>query len=320
MEYDNKISNGLSQKRVLVVGGGGFIGCALVRRLIALGVRVASLVRTEKEDREDLPGSLILVADLRDYTTLKNTLDGHSFDYVFNLGGYIDHSPYLNGGRSFVDTHYVGTLNLLDQVYRPSLKGFIQIGSSDEYGDEPAPQKEKMREAPIAPYSAAKVAATHLIQALARTENFPGVVIRLFLVYGPGQDEGRFLPQIIKGCLRNESFKTSEGAQLRDFCYVEDVVDGMVKAALSPAALGSVINIASGIPISIREMIEKVRNLTGMGRPLWGTYPYRKGENMELYADISLAKKILQWEPKTDLHEGLVKTIAYYTLIEAKLD
>jgi len=298
--------------KVLVVGGCGFIGQALVKRLITLGADVVSLNRQEKKDRESIKGVTEVVADLRDHTSLKKKLDGRSFDYVFNLGGYIDHSPYLNGGRMVIDTHYVGTLNLLDQVYSPSLKAFIQIGSSDEYGNVPAPQTEKVREAPIAPYSAAKVAATYLIQTLARTENFPGVVIRLFLVYGPGQDEGRFLPQIIKGCLRNESFKTSKGAQLRDFCYIEDAIDGMVNAALSPSAIGSVINIASGAAISIREIIDKVVDLTGGGKPLWGTHPYRKGENMELYADISLAKSLLQWKPETKLEEGLKKTVDYY--------
>jgi nucleoside-diphosphate-sugar epimerase len=301
----------IPQEKVLVVGGRGFIGQALVQKLVNLKAEVVSLSRTDAAAEPKI-GVRQVVADLCDRSALAKALSGHAFDYVFNAGGYIDHSPYSSGGRSVIDVHYAGTLNLLDQVYRPSLKGFIEIGSSDEYGDATAPQNERIREAPIDPYSAAKTAATHLVQTLARTENFPGVVARLFLVYGPGQDARRFLPQIIKACLKDEEFKTSEGKQIRDFCYVEDAVDAMIKAVVTPEARGQVINVASGIPISIREMIENVVELIGGGRPLWGSLPYRTGENMELYADINLAKSLLQWEPQTSLKNGLEKTVEYY--------
>jgi len=110
----------------------------------------------------------------------------------------------------------------------------------------------------------------------------------------------------------NSDFKTSEGKQLRDFCYIEDVVDAMLMAALSPAARGHIINVASGIPVQIRNVVEKVMMLTGGGRPLWGSYPYREGENMELYADISLAKSLIGWEPNVAFEDGLKKTIDYY--------
>jgi nucleoside-diphosphate-sugar epimerase len=86
----------------------------------------------------------------------------------------------------------------------------------------------------------------------------------------------------------------------------------MLKAALSSEAKGHIINIASGMPVSIREMVEKIIRLTNGGKPLWGTYPYRKGENMELYADISLANKLLRWKPSVSLDEGLKRTIEYY--------
>ena len=188
----------------------------------------------------------------------------------------------------------------------------MQIGSSDEYGNAPSPQNETMRENPISPYSHAKVAASHFIQMLYRTEGFPGVVLRFFLVYGPGQDDKRFLPQIIKGCLSNTEFKTSEGKQLRDFCYIDDAVNAIVKVAITQEAMGQVVNIASGTPVTIREVIEKVMTFTGGGKPLWGAHKYRKGENMELYADITLARHLLNWVPQTSLDNGLIKTIECY--------
>jgi len=298
-------------KRFLVTGGRGFIGRALVRRLLELGGDVVSLSRRDIATDFKSAGSREVVVDLRNRASLNAVFKGDRFDYVFNAVGYIDHSRYFEGGRDVIDTHYCGTLNLLEHVYWSGLRKFVQIGSSDEYGSAPAPQNEQLRESPISPYSAAKAGATHLIQTLSRTEGFPGVVVRLFLVYGPGQNLQRFLPQIIKGCLEGRKFPTSSGEQLRDFCYIEDVVEGLLLAALKPEAVGRVINIASGQPISIRTVIEKVVKLVGSGQPIFGAYPYRVGENMELYADISLAKSLLNWNPKTNLEEGLKRTIEY---------
>jgi nucleoside-diphosphate-sugar epimerase len=235
---------------------------------------------------------------------------------VFNLCGYIDHSTYGDHGRDVFDVHFVGLMNLLDQVKGPSLKCFLQVGSSDEYGGAQSPQIETIREAAISPYSAAKVACTHLIQSLFKSESFPGVVVRPFLVYGPGQGMSRFVPQVISGCMNDVAFPVTEGKQLRDFCYVEDVVEGMLIAAVTPKALGEVINVASGVPISIRNVIELIISNTGKGTADWGSVKYRPGENMKLYADIGKAKKILKWQAKTSLKEGLMKTVNYYKSLQ----
>lgn len=301
------------EERILIVGGAGFIGKHLVKRCLKDTSNVTCLGLRSKQNNDPFIQDIEFIqTDIADKKQLQDFLLESSFDYVFNLGGYIDHTPYLKGGRKVIESHFVGLMNLLDCLDIKKLKGFVQIGSSDEYGNAPSPQNETMREMPISPYSFAKAAATNLIQMLSRTEGFPGAVLRFFLIYGPGQDNKRFLPQIIRGCLNNEEFKTSEGKQLRDFCYVDDAVNAMIKAAVTQEAMGHVINIASGSPVIIKEMIEKIMSLTGGGKPVWGAHPYRKGENMELYADISLAKSLLGWEPHTSLEEGLKKTIGYY--------
>jgi nucleoside-diphosphate-sugar epimerase len=146
---------------------------------------------------------------------------------------------------------------------------------------------------------------------LYRTEGIPVITLRLFLIYGPGQDNRRFLPQIISGCLEGRSFPTSKGEQLRDFCYVQDMIAAVFSAFSSPIARGEVINVASGQPVSIRQMIETVRHLIGQGEPRYGEIAYRPGENMELYADISKAKALLGWAPKISLETGLAKIIQW---------
>ena len=195
---------------------------------------------------------------------------------------------------------------------RRRLKRFVQIGSSDEYGNATAPQHEDQREHAISPYSFAKVACTHFLQMLNRSENFPAVTLRLFLTYGPGQGINRFLPQIIRGCLDDATFPTSAGEQLRDFCYVDDSVQAILQALTHPEVEGDVFNVASGIPVSIREMVEKVRNITGSGNPQFGEVSYRNGENMSLYANISKAKRILNWQSTTNLDKGLKKSIEWF--------
>lgn len=298
--------------RVLVAGC-GFIGMALAREIGRLGGSVVSLVRGSANGAtQSIPGMKCVSVDARDALALDRTIGAEKFDYVFNLLGYIDHSPYCSGGRSVIDGHYIATLNLLDRVYQSNLRRFVQVGSSDEYGDAPAPQREDMREAPISSYSAAKAGLTHLVEALARGEGFPGTVVRLFLVYGPGQIENRFLPQVIRGCLRNEIFPTSKGEQLRDFCFIDDVVEGLICAAQGQHSLGKTINIASGEPVRIRDVVNEVINLTGQGRPQFGAHPYRPKENMALYADIGLARQTLGWSPSTRLVDGLRLTIDWY--------
>jgi nucleoside-diphosphate-sugar epimerase len=298
--------------RVLVVGGSGFIGRGLAKSLANLGAEVMVLgLRPEAPAPEDARISRLIV-DMTRREELVAALKGGNFDYAFNLGGYIGHARYLDGGRKILEAHFVGLLNLLEALGPSPLKGFVQIGSSDEYGAAPAPQAEDLREAPISSYAAAKAAATHLVQTLARTENFPGAVVRYFLVYGPGQDDRRFLPQIIKGALEDKEFPTSSGAQLRDFCYLDDAVKGTLLAGALPAARAQVLNIASGRPVAIREVIETVVRVVGRGRPLFGVHPLRPGENMALYADTAKARDLLGFTASASLREGLTQTISWF--------
>lgn len=311
----------LRDSQILIAGGTGFIGRHLTTKCLELNGKVTCIgVTSERNIDSRTTGNFeVLRVDMKDKNALIKELSGRYFDYVFNLGGYIDHLLYSKGGRELIEQHFIGMLNLVDAVAWKGLKGFVQVGSSDEYGSASAPQSEDLREMPISPYSLGKVASTHYVQMLNKTEGFPGVILRFFLVYGPGQDGHRFLPQIIKGCLKGERFEATKGEQLRDFCYVDDVVDAVIRAAFLSESKGHIINVASGMPVSIRNIIEKVVSIIGKGYPVFGARPYRKGENMELYADIKKAEKVLDWEPTTQLEAGLLKTIEWYRNTEDRL-
>ncbi len=302
------------KSRLLVIGGQGFIGSHIVSSAVERGWHVTSLGLSQRQSILEKPstGVSYVAADITNSGVLREALGECSFEYVVNCGGYIDHALFFNGGRKVLDAHFLGVTNLVEVLDRKSLQAFVNIGSSDEYGNTPAPQLEAQREAPITPYSLAKVAATHFLQMLHRTEGFPATTLRLFLTYGPGQDNRRFFPQIILGCLEGRSFPTSKGEQRRDFCYVGDTVAAIFSALTSPMAKGQVVNIGSGQPVSIRKMIETVRFLIGRGEPRYGEIAYRPGENMELYADISKARDLLGWEPKVSLEAGLARTIQWF--------
>lgn len=300
----------MALKRLLVIGGSGFIGRHLCRVAADAGYTVTALSLTP--GGAPINGARALHADLGDAARLAAALKGEKFEYVINCGGYIDHRPFRNGGRALIKSHFEGVQNLIELLDRDCLARFVQIGSSDEYGAGSAPQREDVREAPISPYSAAKQATTHFLQMLWRTEQFPAVTLRLFLSYGPGQDQQRFLPQIITGCLEDRTFPVSAGNQLRDFCHVRDVTRGILDALDADNVCGEVINLGSGDPISIRKVIERVQQLIGRGNPEFGRVPMRPGENPALYADVSKARRLLAWAPAFTLDAGLADTIDHY--------
>ena len=297
---------------ILVVGGSGFIGSHIVDRAMQMGWNVTALHHSEAI-RHKKAGVNWIRADIADKLSLREALtDKSDFNYVVNCGGYINHAPFFQNGRNVLEAHFSGVMNLVEILDRSCLRSFVNIGSSDEYGNIPAPQKENDPASPISPYSMGKYATTAFLKMLAETESFPATTLRLFLVYGPGQDQKRFLPQIISGCLNNDSFPVSAGEQLRDFLYVEDLVDAVFATFNTDAARGQVLNIASGTAIPIKNMIEHIRLKIGAGEPQYGKVPYRPNENMALYADVSKAAAILNWRPATSPDKGLDETISYY--------
>jgi len=300
-------------KQLLITGGTGFIGRNLAFHALKNGYEVTSLSRSAPKDELHISDVKYLYADVSNLEQLTEQLLPTRFEYVVNLSGDIDHSPFDKGGKNIYDAHAGGVRNLINVLHRDALKKFVQIGSSDEYGNQQYPQHEGLQEAPFSPYSEGKAASTQFLQKLYVSEKFPVVILRFFLVYGPNQSIERFIPQIITGCLEDKEFPVSKGTQLRDFCYVHDIVDGILLALASEESTnGEVINLASGASISIREMIEKIQHMIGSGTPRFGEIPFREGENKGLVADISKAKKLLNWNPTTSIDEGIRKTVDSY--------
>ena len=135
--------------------------------------------------------------------------------------------------------------------------------------------------------------------------NYPASILRLFLVYGPYQDKNRVLPQVIDGCIKNKKFAVSPGNQIRDFCYIDDVIRAIFLTLKSKNTNGEILNIGSGFPQKLKKVVKKICKITGKGEPQFGKKKYKQKENMKLYPDIRKARNILKWKSRVNLNSGL---------------
>ncbi len=297
---------------LLVVGGTGFIGYHLVRVAKNKGWDVTSISLRKPKKQRYVRGVKYLKIDLGNLDQIKKKIK-NPFTYVVNLSGYVDHAPFFNNkSERITKTHFFGTINLAKAVNKKKLKKFVQIGSSVEYGEVKAPQKEHQYGLPNSPYSLAKLASTNFLIMLYKTQNFPVTVLRFFQVYGPNQEKNRVIPQIIKGCLNNKKFPVSKGNQVRDFCYIDDVVRAIFSTLLLSETKGEIFNIGSGKAIKIKKAIYVIKKIIGLGMPQFGKIKYRQDENMRLYPDINKARLKLKWKPKVSFETGIKILISTY--------
>ena len=147
---------------------------------------------------------------------------------------------------------------------------------------------------------------------LFKEKKFPSTILRLYLAYGPKQDLNRFIPITIDGCIKNKKFPCSTGEQLRDFVYVDDVVNAILKSLKSNKAKGKIINIGSGKPKKIKSVILYIKKLLEGGRPQFGKIKLRKDEILKLYPNTKRAKNLINWKPKIAFEKGIKDTIKSY--------
>ena len=278
------------ENKLLVLGGSGFIGSHVAQRGINSGYETYVVCRSLPEKRKIIKGVKYINCDISNKNNM-GILSEINFNYIVNLSGCIDHSSFFKSGKELIDVHFYSLVNLVSFLRKDNLLRFVQIGSSDEYGNNAAPQHEAQIEKPFSPYSFAKSASTTFIKYLFETENFPGVILRPFIIYGPGQKKNRLIPYVINESLKNETFEVSSGNQIRDFLYIDDAVDAIFLALKNDAVNGRIINLGSGHPRSVKSVIQLIVQKIGGGNPLYCESKIRKGENLELYPDLEIAKK-----------------------------
>ena len=295
----------IKHKKVLLVGGTGFIGQHILARLLTLGadVTVMALFRPGEYEGELLSKCNIIKGDVSQPVNRK-VISETNWNIVINVGGFINQGQDAQSDIETFTGHLLHVRELVS-ILPNTLERFVHAGSAVEYGDNPVPHREDMRERPLTPYAAAKVAATHYLQMLYRSSGFPSVILRPFFIYGPGQDRGKFLPWAIEQAKAGYDIRMTAGEQSRDPIHVKDVADAFVRASVIEAAIGEVINVASGNPITIKDIASKIEKIAGKGHFLIGSLPYREGEIMRSEADVKKLINILGILPSSTIDDGI---------------
>ena len=295
----------------LVTGGTGFMGRHLVEALLSRGESVVAVGRRATPELPD--GVRYERGDLADPEVARGLVRRLRPERVFHLASAVD----VGRDLSLVDEQVRVTQMAAVHVARACLEGevgrLVHVGTCEEYGNAPAPFREDQAPSPVSPYSAAKVAATCFVRMLCASFGLRAVMLRPFLTYGPGQRSNLLIPALIRSALDGRDFPMTAGEQTREFNYVDDIVDGILRAGDAPGVEGQIVNLGCGEPRRIRDVATLVLDL--MGNPVRaeiGKLPYRPGETWEYYCSNARARELRAWEPRTSLEDGLRRTIAWF--------
>jgi len=298
----------MKKKKILIVGGTGFIGYHLAKKCIKKNWQVTSISKNKPKLKRSLKKINYIVGDISKINFIKKTIV-KNYNYVVNLSGYVDHSSNPSRERIILKTHFTGCKNIVNVLLNKKVESFVQIGTGNEYGNSSSPQSEKISCKPKTAYAKAKLLSTKYLIKCFKEKNFPATILRIYQVYGPKQDQNRFIPNIIEGCKKNYNFPCSKGDQSRDFLFVDDAVDAIIKSLTIEKSNGNVINIGQGKATKIKKIVILIKNIFKKGNPMFGAIKMRSDELKTIYPNIKKAKKILGWTPKISLKNGIKKSI-----------
>jgi nucleoside-diphosphate-sugar epimerase len=301
----------------LVTGGAGFIGSHLTEELIRRGhsVRVVdNLVTGKRRNLDHVPGVEFIEGDLADPAIAERAATG--MDYVLHQAAIPSVPRSVNDPVASNRANVDASLNILVAARDAGVKRLVYAGSSSVYGDTPTlPKREDMPTTPLSPYALQKLVAELYCQMFTRLYGFETVTIRYFNVFGPRQDPGSPYSGVISlfsAALleRRRPIIYGDGEQTRDFTYVENVVDGVLRACDAAKAAGEVINVATGGRISLNELLRTMNRVVGTDLEALFREP-RAGDVHDSQADITKARTLLAYSPGVGLEEGLKKTLEW---------
>jgi nucleoside-diphosphate-sugar epimerase len=302
----------------LVTGGAGFIGSHLAEELARRGehVRVVDNLSTGKrQNLAHVPSVEFLEGDLADLDVARRAVQG--IDYVLHQAA-IPSVPRsvqdpITSNRANIDA----SLNVLVAARDAAVKRVVYAGSSSAYGNTPTlPKVETMATAPLSPYALQKLVAEQYCQMFTRLYGLETVTIRYFNVFGPRQDPSSPYSGVISLfisalCDARQPTIYGDGEHTRDFTYVANVVDGVLRACTAESAKGEVINVATGGRISLNTLFKTIRELVRANiEPIYADP--RPGDVKDSQADISKARRILGYQPTVSFEDGLAKTVTWY--------
>lgn len=308
----------LASKRVLVTGGGGFIGSHLTRALVGIGADTHVLTSTVSSVYPHRLRSLrrditLHEGNFMDASAMRNVVADIAPEVVFHLGAYTHVGKSWLRVDECIQGNIQGTMNLLHALEHSGVERIVNTGTSEIYGNIDVPFREDKAPHPVSPYAVSKYSAEMYCRLGIESKQWPIVLVRPFNAYGPAQTPDRVIPEIIVRGLIGDELKMTTGNQTREFNYVEDLVDGFLLAGVVDGIEGELFNIGCGEEVTMADLATTI--LDRMGNPIeaqLGALPDRPIEIWRMYCDSTKARERLGWAPRHSLEAGLDKTIDWY--------
>lgn len=311
-------------KNVLITGAAGFIGARTTQLLLKENINVIGVdnlndyydIRIKKHRLEILKENKYFKfykSDIENQKDLEKIFRNNKIDSVINLAARAGVRYSLKNPFIYASTNYNGSLNLLDLMRVYHIKKYIMASTSSIYAGSEMPYKESSSvNKPISPYAASKKAAELIAYTYAHQFNIDVSIVRYFTVYGPAGRPDMSILRFIKWIDEEKPIILyGDGSQSRDFTFIDDIASGTIAAAKSNLEY-EIINLGGGNnPVSINILISKIENLLSK-KAVIDQKPFHSADVQTTWADISKAKEILNWSPKTTLDEGLKSTVNWY--------
>ncbi|WP_036945014.1 NAD-dependent epimerase/dehydratase family protein [Pseudobacteroides cellulosolvens] len=302
-------------KKVLITGASGFIGSHMVLRMVRENADVCVMAR-ESSDLwrvEDVLNDIdIRRFDLRDQAALSAQMKQIKPDFIFHLGAYgVDarQKDYYEA----VNTNIIGTMNLINAAGAIGCQKFINTGSCAEYGNKTEIIHEGDELTPLSIYGSTKAASVIIAHQIAHEKNIDIITLRSFGTFGENEGSHKFFPHLILSILNNIDINLTFCEQYRDYCYIENIIDGFVLAAKDKTVKNGIFNIGSGVVHKMKVFVDLVfKNIDTSSKPNYGAVPYRENEMWKQQPDISKIRDVLGWEQRISLEDGIIRTIRWY--------
>lgn len=289
----------LENKKVLVVGGNGYLGSFLVKALKNENAQV--FVVSNNCDETDTS----FITDITNFDETYKIIQKIQPDVVYHLAANISRNRDFSIYESMAAVNIQGTLNVLKSLENLDAH-FIFTSTSEVYGNNSSPFHEEQIPKPVSPYSLTKISAELSIQTYCNQYQKKFTNLRVFNFYGEHMPESFFIPQMINSLKRGEDFNMTKGEQVRDFLYVGDVVEALILTAKTTDSYGETMNVCSGEGTELSQLAKAVnKTMSTEAKIVLGAIPYRDSEVWEMIGDQTKIKKITGFKPKTTIEEGI---------------
>jgi dTDP-glucose 4,6-dehydratase len=307
-------------EKVLLTGYTGFVGSELADKLLTMGHEVHVIERyvTGRYSMGNKSRFITHHANLVDYNSIRKIVRDVQPDYTLHLAAISPVAFSYDHYLEVTEANYLATINLAEACYREAntFKQFIFAGTSEEYGTTLMDAKKKLDENselnPNSPYAVSKVASDLYLRYMYKAYTFPYTILRPFNTYGRKDNTHFFIERVITNMLKNDNVLLGDPDAIRDWLYIDDHVEGYIKALGNKKAIGQTIQLCTGKGHTTRETAEIIAKQIGFkGKIVWNATPERPLDAKILIGDNRKAKELLGWEPKYTFEEGIKKTISF---------